>query len=272
MSVTVAGMIRPLVVTALLAIAATLAPSPAQAWGPKGHRLVARLAEARLSPDARSEVLRLLAVERQESLADIANWADELRQNDPDLGRRSARWHFVNIGEHDCRYDAARACPGGDCIVEAIRAQSAILADRTRSDRERLQALKFVVHLVGDVHQPMHAGYARDRGGNTVQVNYRGRGSNLHALWDSTLLNAHSEDAYYLRLRGERPRRSQAADASLSPERWAERACRIVTRPGVYPASARIGEDYIERHRPIAEEAIRQAGDNLARLLDRTLG
>src|SRR5690606_17278990 len=153
-----------------------------------GHRLVARLAEYQLTGEARTEVHRLLAVERHRGLADIATWADELREHDPDLGRRSAKWHYVNIGEHDCRYEAQLACRNGDCIVEAIRAQTAILADRARPDAERLQALKFVVHFVGDVHQPMHAGYARDRGGNTIQINYRDRGSNLHALWDSTLL------------------------------------------------------------------------------------
>src|SRR5690606_7611338 len=149
-------------------------PHAAQAWGPLGHRLVVRLAQAQLAPPAQVEVQRLLATEGLQSLADIANWADELRSSDPGLGRRSARWHYVNLGELGCRYDAQAACRDGNCVVEAINAQAAILGDRGRSDAERLQALKFLVHFVGDVHQPMHAGYARDRGGNTVQLQLHG--------------------------------------------------------------------------------------------------
>src|SRR5690606_36773485 len=110
---------------------------------------------------------------------------------------------------------------------EAIRTQAAILADRERSDADRLQALKFVVHFVGDVHQPMHAGYARDRGGNTIQVNYRGRGSNLHSLWDSTLLGWRGMDElpYYWLLRVTADTKARAVDAAtIAPDVWPERS------------------------------------------------
>src|SRR5690606_21437402 len=110
---------------------------------------------------------------------------------------------YVNLGELGCGYDRDAAGPGGHSVVEAIDAQAAILGDRGRSDAERLQALKFVVHFVGDVHQPMHAGYARDRGGNAVQLQLHGRGSDLHAVWDTPLLRSArlGEDAYVKRLR-----------------------------------------------------------------------
>ena len=112
-------------------------PNSAQAWGPLGNRLVARLAQAQLAPPAQAEVERLLATEGLQSLADIASWADELRADDPGLGRRSARWHYVTLGERGCRYDAQAACRGGNCVVAAIDAQAAILGDRSRSDAER---------------------------------------------------------------------------------------------------------------------------------------
>ena len=249
---------------------------PAHAWGPTGHRLVARLAEPQFAPATRAEVRRLLATERLHSLADVANWADELRERDPALGRRSAKWHSVNLGEHDCRYVAARDCANGDCVVEAIGAQAAILADRARPDAERLQALKFVVHFVGDVHQPLHAGYARDRGGNTFQIHYRGKGSNLHAFWDGTLLNSRGigEAAYLRRLRaaGTGKPASAVAYSPRAPVEWAEQSCALVQQPGFYPPSARIGDEYAARQRPTAERQLQLAGARLAALLDASLG
>ncbi len=144
-----------LLATASLALLAnTMVVSDAYAWGAQGHRLVGRVAETGLSPTARAEVDRLLAGEPVPSLAAIAPWADELRANDPDLGKRSANWHYVNMAEDGCAYQAARHCPDGNCVVEALKQQSALLANHKLPDAARLQALKFVVHLVGDIHQP----------------------------------------------------------------------------------------------------------------------
>ncbi len=256
-----------------LAMLAVLAPVPAIAWGTLGHRLVALLAEEELDPQARAEIIALLAGEPDPSLAGIANWADELRGSDPDLGRKSARWHYVNVGEHDCRYDAERDCPGGNCVVEAIPAQTAILADRARSKQERLQALKFVVHFIGDVHQPMHAGYAHDRGGNDYQVNYEGKGSNLHSLWDSGLLNhaGLSEADWLQRLRAQ-PSPTQLSSTMTPPSvTWAEQSCAIATRPGVYPNGHVLDWTYYATHLPIAESQLRLAGARLAQTLNMAL-
>lgn len=263
--------IRPILLAALLCMVCL----PAAAWGPRGHRLVADIADAQLSPSARLQVQRLLQGEPDPSLAGVSTWADELRAHDPDLGRRSARWHYVNIGESQCRYRAGHDCPGGDCVVEAIRDQAAILGDDSRSDAERLQALKFVVHFVGDVHQPMHAGHARDRGGNTVQVNLPdgtrdGHGTNLHALWDSGLFRGMKESEAAQRARLERLPRDASAD-DREPALWAEESCRIVLQPGVYPERARIPQAYVDRWRPVAEQRIAIAGDRLAALLNDTL-
>lgn len=255
-----------------------LIASPAHAWGPRGHRLVGHVAEAALTPAARAEVERLLeGVEDpdQRSLAGISTWADELRAHDPDLSRRSARWHYVNIGENACRYERERDCPdGSDCVVEAINDQAAILGDRSRSSQERLQALKFVVHFVGDVHQPMHAGYAHDRGGNSTQVNLRdgsrdGFGTNLHALWDSGLFRGlQGGEEQHLADLPELPR-----DAELEPQpaRWAEESCQIVVEQGVTEPGTKINSDYVDHWRPVAEKQIVIGGQRLARLLNQVL-
>ena len=270
-----------------LSLLSVFLPATALAWGGQGHRLVAALAAQDLTPAARAQVDRLLAGECtpaavattpsaeacHPSLPDIASWADELREHDPDLGRRSARWHYVNIAESGCRYDAARDCPGGDCVIEAIRDQSAILADTTRSDAERLQALKFVVHFVGDVHQPMHAGYAHDKGGNTHQIHHRGRGSNLHAFWDSGMLGStRRPDAQWLaRLQSRPPAAPDAVTLPPQAQDWAAQSCRIVLQDGVYPPRARIDDGYVETHLPVIEQQLRDAGARLGALLNAAL-
>ena len=243
--------------------------------GAQGHRLVAEVADARLTPDARAEVGRLLALEPGATLASIAPWADQLRASDPDLGRRSAGWHYVNIAEDDCHYQAERHCRNGNCIVEALKAQGTILGDRSLTDGERLQALKFVVHLVGDIHQPMHAGYGHDKGGNDFQIQFGNRGTNLHSLWDSGLLNTRKlDDTRYLPVLHDlrAPKLARQSNPRRDPQDWAEASCRISLQPGVYPASRKIGDEYTERYRPVAEAQLRLAGENLAQLLNRVLG
>ena len=255
-----------------LLCALVLVPLIAAAWGQRGHALVGALAERELSPAARAEVARLLAGEPEPSLAGVADWADTLRENDPDLGRRSAKWHYVNMAEDGCAVRPARQCPGGDCLYAAIAAQRAILADHARPLAERRQALKFLVHFVGDAHQPLHAGYARDRGGNTHQIRHAGEGSNLHRLWDAELparpgLSRREQRDALLR----RPLPSGAAIAD--PMHWTAAACRLALRPGFYPkAGSDVGDAYLTRWRPVADAQLRLAGHRLARLLDAALG
>jgi hypothetical protein len=266
-------MIR-LALTAFLLL--SIAP-PALAWGALGHRLVASLAEEELSPVAKAEVARLLQGEPEATLAGVSTWADELRAKDPGLGRRSAAWHYVNIAEDGCDYDADRNCNGADCVVEAIREQAAILADVSEPVATRRRALKFVVHFVGDVHQPMHAGYARDKGGNTVQVRLPGprggSGSNLHALWDSGLLRAAGldEPAYLERLRA-LPLAVVAMPGLPPPSAdWAEQSCALATAPGVYPQRPQLDPGYMERWTPVADEQLRRGGARLAQVLNAAL-
>ncbi|MBB1088281.1 S1/P1 nuclease [Lysobacter sp. SG-8] len=263
------SLLSPLARAALL-LALLLATAPAMAWGRLGHRLVAQLAWDGMTPAARAAALDLLQDEPDPSLAGVANWADELRANDPGLGRRSASWHYVNLAEDGCHYDVARDCPRGNCVVAAIEAQAAILADPARPREDRVKALKFVVHFVGDVHQPLHAGFAHDKGGNTVQVNLDGRGSNLHALWDSGLLEqAGRDEAQWLEhLRGLPLRQG----AGLGPSDWAEASCRIVRSPGFYPGRAKIDEEYGLQWSATASRQLRLGGEHLARVLNGALG
>ncbi|MCK9538893.1 S1/P1 nuclease [Dokdonella sp.] len=242
-------------------------PVGACAWGPAPHRMVAELAEGQLTPATQVEVRRLLG---KASLTDVAPWADEIR-NDPAqraLWRETAPLHFVNFADAACRYVARRDCPGGRCIVAGIERYARVLADRGRPDAERAQALRFVVHFIADVHQPLHAGYRPDRGGNRYQVRWQGRGTNLHAVWDSPVLASRGLGwrSYARELAGKPLPRATGTPAS-----WAEESCRITRDGGLYPRGHRLDAAYAARMRPLAEQRVRVAAARLARMLNRAL-
>ena len=259
----------------LAGLLSSLTAAPALAWGVQGHALVADVAQRQLQPAALAQVQSLLAVEDHSTLSDIASWADRLREHDPDLGRRSARWHYVNLArlglpeEQNCQYRAAEHCADGNCVVAAIEEQGRLLADTAASPQQRLQALKFVVHFVGDVHQPMHAGYGHDKGGNDMQIQHAGHGSNLHAFWDSGMLRTRGLDnATYLEQLMQLP---DPVLAPAQPARWAENSCHIAISAGVYPDSHRLGPAYVEQQLPLIEAQLRAGGDHLADLLNTLL-
>ena len=238
--------------------------SNASAWGTDGHRLVAEEAEPLLTPAARAEVDRLLKLESGATLESISTWPDEVRS------RETASWHYVNfLRDGNCTFVAQRDCANGACVVGAIEAQTAVLASNA-PDTERLTALKYVVHFVGDVHQPLHAGYADDKGGNQYQVQFNGRGTNLHSVWDSGLIRAWPGglDA----LRAAVRTKAQAAEDSSAPEQWAEESCRAVSAPGFYPSGHILDDAYAEHMDPLVVERLAAASRRLAGVLNKALG
>lgn len=245
-------------------------PALAQAWGPAGHRIVATLAERELTPAARKQVRTLLAVSDDRVLADIADWADELR-DDPRqhaLWRKTAPLHFVNFGNSDCRYIALLDCAGGRCVVGAIERYARVLGDRSRSNVERAEALRFLVHFVADVHQPLHAGYRHDGGGNRYQLRIDNRGTNLHALWDTPVLQLRGES---WRRHAARLAHARLPSAHGDAPQWAEESCRATRDAGIYPHAHRVDDAYLERMRRLAERRVREAAARLAALLNSAL-
>lgn len=242
---------------------------PALRWGPLGHRIVAEVAMSRLSPGVADETRRLLG---GKTLADVASWADEIRRDQPE----TAPWHYVNIEVTDSAYDAARDCKADACIVAALTSEISILSDHARSDADRATALKWVVHLVGDIHQPLHAGERGDRGGNDVRVTFNGKSTTLHALWDSGLLLSYGQsDGEMVReIEDDIAHRSDIeALAATTPEQWANRS-HNVARDFVYrslPASLEITPEYAAAARPIIRERLLRAGIRLAAVVERAV-
>ena len=274
--------------TALL----TLAISPAAlAWSALGHRMVGELAQRHISPAALAQVELLLAGEPDPTLAGVADWADRLRDLDPERFKATSRWHYVNTPPGlDCDYDAARDCPGGNCVIGAIQAQRRILADRSQPLEARRDALKFIVHFVGDVHQPMHANNHDDLGGNRYQVSLRTElqpeayarkhyvdgvmGTNLHSIWDYYILGAEGLSlAQYSDRLDALPWPPMPADGpQTGPEAWAGESCRLIEARHVYPDGHKMDRSYLDEYRPLAEQRVRQAAWRLAQILDADLG
>ena len=233
----------------------------AHAWGSEGHQVIALLAEQQLTPAARKDVDRLLVLEPGETLASVSTWADEHRNP------QTAAWHYVNFPRGDCHYVAERDCPDGSCVVEALNRQIEVL-ESGASDEVRLKALKYVVHFVGDIHQPLHAGYKDDRGGNSYQLQAFMRGSNLHAVWDTGMIKYLGEDTEILTHR--LATRPVKVSPDWTPASVAQESCQIVAKPGFYPERL-VTTDYIERYTPVMENRLVQAGTRLAQLLNRTV-
>ena len=227
------------------------------AWGNQGHQVVGLIAEKHLTPAAKQAVDELLALEPGSTLASIGSWADEHR------ARTTAPWHYVNLPRGDCRYVAVRDCPDGHCVVAAIERQVAIYRSKAKPE-DRLKALKYVVHFVGDIHQPLHAGHADDKGGNTYQLQAFGRGTNLHALWDVRLLAAIQPDANTL---STELSSSSSNNTTFDPVKWAEESCNIVAQKDFYPPR-KLPDNYASTYGPIVKSRLQQAGWRLARLLN----
>ncbi len=157
------------------------ASSPAYAWGPNGHRIVGRIAMNHLSEETARAIECLIG---PEGLDQVSTWPDEIR-SDPSW-RRADPWHFISIDDHET-LEATERNPAGD-VLEALQRFEAVLRDPQATRQAKQEALKFFVHFVGDVHQPLHVGRRADRGGNSVEVFWFGEQTNLHSVWDSALI------------------------------------------------------------------------------------
>jgi hypothetical protein len=249
-------------------------PIRAFAWGYDAHRIIAEIAEQFLQPRTAHQVRELLAIENVTTLAEVSTWADEIRPQHPE----TAHWHFVNIPIHASpgepkEYDANRDCPHGDCVVAKIEEFERVLSDRQKCDRERLEALKYLVHFVGDLHQPLHAANDHDRGGNDVTVTFMGLPTNLHAVWDSGIIAPAvkgDERSYALQLVRQitpaKRRRWMRGDVIA----WANESHRIAVRTvyGRLRHSGVLPKSYEDSALSIANEQLERAGVRLAVVLN----
>src|SRR5258706_13260034 len=164
-----------------------IVPVPCLAWGVEGHRIIAAIAADELTPAAKSQIEQLLdGGDAFAAMMDASTWADEIRSARP----QTASWHFVDIPVGSTGYDYVRDCIRQNCVVSQIDRVERALADKRVLASGRAEALRFLIHFVGDVHQPLHAADNRDKGGNATRVVLEGRRTNLHAVWDVDMVRA----------------------------------------------------------------------------------
>lgn len=231
-------------------------------WGHTGHSVIGRIAANHLTDKSRAGVAALLG---SETLADVASWADESRD------RSTSSWHFINV-EPGLSFDefVSQVSSKVD-VYTALLKEEAILANGNARREDRVNALKYVVHFVGDIHQPMHVSRAEDKGGNTIQVQYNGQGTNLHSLWDTKLLEhaGLSEDQLAQNFDKATPEQIKKWQGD-SPMIWAWESYQISTQ--LYAEIGKNGNNiddvYYKVHMPIVENRVEKAGIRLAGVLN----
>jgi hypothetical protein len=151
-------------------------------WGVTGHRAIGLVAEQHLTPKAKKKLRELLG---QQSLAIVSTWMDEIRSDS--TYNHTADWHWVTI-ETDKTYEESPKNPNGDVVMTLERLISLLKTGKV-SSKDQIEYIKMIVHLVGDIHQPLHVGCCDDRGGNNIKVKWFRNETNLHSVWDSGLID-----------------------------------------------------------------------------------
>jgi len=257
------SLLRPLVFTT---VALLISAGPAFAWGKTGHRVSGEIAEHYLSDESRAAIEAILGVE---DLAEASTWADFMRASQEPFWQKTAGpLHYLTIPEGK-RYADVGAPPQGNAITALDRFRSVLLDPDSTLEQQQL-ALRFIIHVVGDIHQPLHAGNGTDRGGNAYVVTYFGSPTNLHSVWDSKMID--SEQLSYTEMTEWLLRRITAEDVdawwNTDPIVWAEESATI--RDGIYPVGdARdIRWDYLFEHKHTIEKRLSQAGVRMAAYLN----
>jgi hypothetical protein len=275
---------------ALIGVLLLAAPASrrVQAWGTQGHHLVALVATAHLTPMARQNASWLLA---PQTLSDVSLWADQYR----DDNYQTSYWHFLNIPPTATGYDRDRDCPlqpgvtagsaadkWRDCAVDRILYNRARLADVSLDRADRATALKFLVHLVGDVHQPFHV-LGVERGGNGIPVSVFGSENcgrdparpvpcNLHGAWDSSLIaHRNLDDRQYLALLDDKIQQNGWQRRPIGgASEWAMQS-HALAKAALLPSRGHVDEPYYASQIPVLDERLALAGLRLAALINESL-
>lgn len=274
----------------LLILASLLFSAEAFPWGATGHRAVGEIAQQHLTRRAYKQITRILG---GESLAQASTWPDEIK-SEPETYKYTYNWHYTDWPDH--MHDHDESTSSGK-LMTSIKEQLAVLKDPAADVEKKKFALRFVVHLIGDLHMPLHVGNGIDRGGNSCRVTFHGRNTNLHALWDEGMIEftdlSFTELARFAQ-EGKKKKDRWAVQTG-TPVDWARES--KILRGTIYPENVKVdakpiasvkeycrtditvapemmpklGYEYSYKFMPIVEEKIYQAGVRLAYLLNQNL-
>jgi hypothetical protein len=249
-------------------------PSLLPAWGRLGHETVAHIAESRLTAKTKVCIEEILGPGK--SLASVAMWADQVKRRWP----ASRPWHYIDLSIEGevMPGDLGQYCRANGCVVSKLDESIAEVNTPSASAQQREVALKFIVHLVGDIHQPLHCANDDDKGGNGKVVWYQGRQMRLHELWDNCIEKYPRGNSFDLArsLNGKITKQDAQEWETGDPDTWAYESY-VIARDRIYPSyrsteGKNLGQSYKDLMRPMVDLQLEKAGVRLAWLLNRELG
>lgn len=250
---------------AAIMLAIGFASTSVNAYGPTGHRVIAELAYGYLTPEARAAVDAILG---DDFIAEAATLPDEMRSSPDQFWRREAGpYHYINVSSGQT-YEESEKNPAGDALT-ALEKFTAVLKDEAASADDKRLALWFVVHLVGDLHQPLHVGHPEDRGGNRVEVVFMEELTNLHSLWDDHLID-HRRLSFteWTRFLERKIKPEHIAEwQQAAPIDWVHED--LILRDDIYANSVGIlSWDYVYKYMPLIKSQLSKGGVRLAGYLN----
>ncbi|MBU6953197.1 S1/P1 nuclease [Hahella sp. HN01] len=263
---------RVMVVMAALA----LSPTSAWAWGELGHRVVCDVAWKELSPAARDQVQKLLQQAGKRTFAEACLWPDQVRSEKE--FKHTGSYHYVNVERAATEVSTAKDCQSKGCVLTALNAYADALIGKPHPDYQATpaQALMFIGHFIGDIHQPLHVSYGDDRGGNKVVYNVAGEETNLHRLWDVNIPESGLPRDWRKagkKVRGKHRGEAVTALTLQDAESWANESLAITRK--VYASLPKQGSEWskkeLAREYPVAEMRLYQAGVRLGAVLNQLL-
>lgn len=250
--------------TIIIAIASITLSGQAIAWGQNGHRVTGAIAEQYLTPQAQQAISQILV---NEDLAEASTYPDEMRADPSEFWKKTANpWHYVTVPANKT-YQEVGAPEEGDALT-ALSQFTASLKDPQASLEDKQLALRFIVHIIGDLHQPLHVGNGTDKGGNDVKLEFFWQDSNLHRVWDSELIDRRELSYTEWTTILSRKISAQQAEEWLvaDPQVWIKESGAI--RDTIYPSSNKLSWDYLYQQMPTVQQRLQMGGVRIAAYLN----
>lgn len=260
----------------------------ASAFGSSGHSLICKIAFQTFTPEAKAEVTRLIESTRYSSFADACRWADYIRRDRKyDFAKPH---HYINLPKNSSKVQRTSTCRRRGCVLDAVEVYTAVLSGanlsgfpmRNKSNKaglyvsDRGEALMFLAHFVGDIHQPLHVSYADDRGGNKIRVKIasRKKKENLHWVWDSYLVSRskHGQKKLETELLDKTQNNNRSRLKEGSPLDWAQESFDLTQK--IYrdlPSNKILSESYYRRNNLVIKKQIERAGYRLGEVINQAV-
>jgi hypothetical protein len=259
----------------IFALFASCVASPAVGWDGDGHRIVCAIAWDEMTSPVHQKIEDLLGVVSRGDFADTCTWADEYRDHGH---RETTAWHFVNVPPGAAKVNLNRDCKEpASCVVAQIELYMKLFRSNAATT-DKATALKFLAHFVGDVHQPLNVGFAKDRGGNLIKGTFFGHATNLHEIWDTDIIRTNDVVWYSMatELQTKVTDYNRKKWLASSPLDWANESLAIALNPstayvGQHNGFA-FGQVYQDENVPVVFDRLSRAGVRLGHMLNEALG